>query len=467
MSSVFKPMWFAAVVLSAAMSVPAQPERRSRPAPKPAPAEAQDKSKQAAELFDAAQSAHQAGDLAKAVELYGKALTLDPELWQAEYQRGSAYFSLGKLAEAKTSMAHVTELLAQYPASDQVKQISARVQTTLGEIALAEAKPDEAEKAFRRALEINQSGAQSARAHSGLAEVLLAANKHADAIAEANAAIAAGETRAATYALLGVALTATRKFDEALPALNEALKRDPKNALALSYRAEVFIAKNKPIEAAADLRAALAVEPRTQTKLRLAALQAQAKQFNEAITLFQEVLKEDPSNADARVGLTGALIESGRAADAAAGLPEADQATVIAAAWLHDIGYAAPLRCSTFHPLDGAWYLREHAWPEQLAGLVAHHSAARFVAADRGLAGPMADFPAARFAAGAVADALTYADQTTGPDGQVMDVEVRMAEMLRRHGPDSPNARVHTQRGPVILAAVRRTEQRLRPQSSP
>jgi len=138
---------------------------------------------------------------------------------------------------------------------------------------------------------------------------------------------------------------------------------------------------------------------------------------------------------------------------------------VIAAAWLHDIGYAAPLRCSTFHPLDGAWYLREHAWPEQLAGLVAPHSAARFVAADRGLAGPMADFPAARFAAGAVADALTYADQTTGPDGQVMDVEVRMAEMLRRHGPESPNARVHTQRAPVILAAVRRTEQRLRPQS--
>jgi len=317
----FKTILLGAVALSAITAF-AQPERKSRPAPRPAPAEAQDKSKEAATLFDAAQNAHQAGDLAKAVELYGKALALDPELWQAEYQRGGAYFSLGRLTEARASLTRVAELLAQYPTSEQVKQISARVQTTLGEIAMAEAKPGDAEAAFRRALEINSNGPQNARAHSGLAEVLLATNKHADAVAEAKAAIAAGDDRDATFALLGMALTMTNKFDEALPALNEALKREPKNALALGYRAEVFIAKNKPNEAAADLRAALAVEPKPQTKLRLAALQAQAKQFNEAITLFQEVLKEDPSNADARVGLTGALIESGRAADAAAQLEQ-------------------------------------------------------------------------------------------------------------------------------------------------
>jgi tetratricopeptide (TPR) repeat protein len=122
--------------------------------------------------------------------------------------------------------------------------------------------------------------------------------------------------------LLGVALTAMNKFDEALPALNEALKREPKNALALGCRAEIFIVKNKPSEAAADLRAALAVEPKPQTKLRLAALQAQTKRFSEAIVLFQEILKEDPNNADARVGLTGTLIESGQAADAVAQLEQ-------------------------------------------------------------------------------------------------------------------------------------------------
>lgn len=60
-----------------------------------------------------------------------------------------------------------------------------------------------------------------------------------------------------------------------------------------------------------------------------------------------------------------------------------------------------------------------------------------------------------------MADALTFADQTTGPHSEVMDVEDRLADMLRRHGPDSPDARAHAQRAPAIRAVVR-TVQRLR-----
>ena len=151
-----------------------------------------------------------------------------------------------------------------------------------------------------------------------------------------------------------------------------------------------------------------------------------------------------------------------RAAAAAAAVPAADRPVLVAAAWLHDIGYAEQLRRSGFHPLDGAWHLQEDHWPEPFAGLVAHHSAAGLVAAIHGLADPMGCFPAARYAWGPVADALTFADQTTGPDGEVMDLEDRLADMLRRHGPNSPNARAHAQRAPAIRAAVHRTEQHLR-----
>ncbi|MBS1786444.1 MAG: tetratricopeptide repeat protein [Acidobacteria bacterium] len=310
----FKPILTSLVILLMATAVSAQPARQNKPVPKPAQAQkSEDKTEQAASRFDAGQRAHETGDLAKAVELYGQALELDPELWQAEFQRGAAYFSLNKLVEAKASMMHVNQLLAEYPVTDQLKQIFARVQTTLGEIALAESKLDEAEKAFARVLELNP---QSARAHSGLAEIHYNAGKYAEAIAEAKAAIAAGDDHAATLMLLGVALTVTNKFDEALPALNEAVKRDSKNATALLYRAEVFIAQNKPNEAAADLRAALAIEPNTRTKLRLAALLAQTKQFDAAVVLFQEVVNAEPANADARTGLTAALIDSGKAADA-------------------------------------------------------------------------------------------------------------------------------------------------------
>lgn len=313
----FKPILTGAIVLLTVAVAFAQTGRITKPAPKPAQAKAEDKAEQAASMFDAGQRAHEAGDLPKAVEFYGKALELDAELWQAELQRGAAYFSLGKLAEAKTSLVRVNTLLAEYPVTDQLKQIFARVQTTLGEIALAESKPEEAEKAFLRVIELNP---QSARAHSGFAEVLYASGKHAEAIAEAKAAISAGEDRAAVFTLLGVALTVTNKFDEALPALDEALKRDPKNTTALLYRAEVYIAKKQLNEAAADLRAALVIEPSTRTKLRLASLLAQAKQFDAAIALFQEVVAAEAENADARTALTATLIESGKAESAMAEL---------------------------------------------------------------------------------------------------------------------------------------------------
>ena len=151
-----------------------------------------------------------------------------------------------------------------------------------------------------------------------------------------------------------------------------------------------------------------------------------------------------------------------RAAFAAEGLPDEDRPVLVAAAWLHDIGYARPLRHSGFHPLDGARYLQEHGWDPDVAGLVAHHSGAHLVAHLLGLDEQMRDFPASVYASGQIADALTYADQTTDPDGRPVDVEKRMSDMLRRHGPDSPNARCHIPRAALIRGAVRRTDERLR-----
>jgi putative nucleotidyltransferase with HDIG domain len=131
---------------------------------------------------------------------------------------------------------------------------------------------------------------------------------------------------------------------------------------------------------------------------------------------------------------------------------------LLAAAWLHDIGYAAALRDTGFHPLDGARHLRAEGWPPRIAGLVAHHSAAVWVARARGLAAELGEFAGED---SPVSDALTYADQTVGPNGRAMSVEQRLADMLQRHGPDSPNAAVHDQRVPCLLAAVHRVEQRL------
>jgi hypothetical protein len=150
-----------------------------------------------------------------------------------------------------------------------------------------------------------------------------------------------------------------------------------------------------------------------------------------------------------------------RAVRVSAALSEQDRPVLVAAAWLHDIGYAEPLRRSGFHALDGADYLEERGWGRNVAGLVAHHSGAALVAHVLDLDGEMRRFPASVHATGPVADALTYADQTTAPDGHPVDVEHRLADMLRRHGPDSPNARCHVPRSALIRAAVARTCERL------
>ena len=147
-----------------------------------------------------------------------------------------------------------------------------------------------------------------------------------------------------------------------------------------------------------------------------------------------------------------------RAAELATTVAPEDRSMLIAAAWLHDIGYAPAIRDTGFHPLDGGLYLRADGWDDRLAALVAHHSGARFVPVERGFGLMMAEFD---FEDDAVSDALTYADQTVGPNGRRMTVPYRIAEAIARHGPDSPNARARVDRVPYLLAVADRVEQRL------
>ncbi|GIE34316.1 metal-dependent phosphohydrolase, HD subdomain protein [Actinoplanes italicus] len=143
-----------------------------------------------------------------------------------------------------------------------------------------------------------------------------------------------------------------------------------------------------------------------------------------------------------------------------AGRLDLDPDVLVAAAWLHDVGYAAPIALTGFHPLDGAVHLSAEGWPARIAGLVAYHSGARFVAAARGLGEQLSAFPDER---SLMADALTYADQTTGPGGLRVDPEARYTEMLLRHGPCSWNAIVDGDRRPHLRGVAARVEHLLAP----
>lgn len=112
------------------------------------------------------------------------------------------------------------------------------------------------------------------------------------------------------------------------------------------------------------------------------------------------------------------------------------------------------------HSLDGARYLASVGADERLVNLVAHHSCAVLEADLRGLTAELAEFPdegptSAR-------DALWWADMTTTPDGAQTTLVDRVAEIQDRYGPDDVVSCFIRWAWPDLLAAVERTEERLR-----
>jgi len=145
-----------------------------------------------------------------------------------------------------------------------------------------------------------------------------------------------------------------------------------------------------------------------------------------------------------------------KATSAASVLDEDDRAALVAAAWLHDVGYAPSIVSSGLHALDGARWLRDQGYPIRVANLVAYHSAAIFEARERGLEDALLhDFVDE---ASVVTDALCYCDMTTGPDGQTLDVLDRLDEVRQRYGPDDVVTRFWRHAAEPTVEAVRRFE---------
>jgi HD domain len=145
----------------------------------------------------------------------------------------------------------------------------------------------------------------------------------------------------------------------------------------------------------------------------------------------------------------GVAAQAGRLAD----ISGHDAALLEAAAWLHDIGYSPRLVATGFHALDGARYLRdvEHA-DARLCRLVAHHTCAIFEAKERGLADVLTgEFPPRR---DELTDPLIYCDMTTGPLGERLSVDERLAEIYRRYGPDHVVSRSISAAVPALTSAV-------------
>jgi putative nucleotidyltransferase with HDIG domain len=140
-----------------------------------------------------------------------------------------------------------------------------------------------------------------------------------------------------------------------------------------------------------------------------------------------------------------------------------DEAVLVAAAWLHDIGYASGLVATGFHPLDGARHAASVGCDEVVVSLIAFHTGAAVEAELRDLLEPLiTEFvqPAPDRLA-----VITYCDLTVGPGGQRVSVDERLDEILNRYPPDDVVHQSIERAAPHLRATVAGVEKLLAAQS--
>ncbi|MEO5860426.1 MAG: tetratricopeptide repeat protein [Pyrinomonadaceae bacterium] len=183
-------------------------------------AQGDDKSQQAVELFNQGQDAHEKGELRAALSFYEKAIAVFPEFPEAELQRGNALLALKR--------------------------------------------PDDAEKAFRRALELRQDWT----------------------LAMSN---------------LGSLLVERRKYDEAEKLLAQALEADEMNQAALAAMADLRLRQNADQNILKELLAKLSsfsgnVRPTISVLSAKAAIEFRLKETTAAKATARRVVETDPKN---------------------------------------------------------------------------------------------------------------------------------------------------------------------------
>lgn len=129
---------------------------------------------------------------------------------------------------------------------------------------------------------------------------------------------------------------------------------------------------------------------------------------------------------------------------------------LIAAAWMHDIGYSPDLASTGFHPVDGAAAARTQGFSDLVVGLIAHHTGASYEAEQRGLVDELDAFPVPPRH---LLDVVTFADLTTSPTGAPVEPEERVAEILSRYA-SGPVFEAVTRSAPELIAAAQRVRQR-------
>lgn len=286
------------------------------------------------------------GELAAAKQAHEKALQLNPRLQEAKLGLALVEQQSG---DSKAAIEKIQQIVAQ--------KESATAYFYQGTALHQQAKLEEAETAFRKALELDPSYAE-ARVNLGL--ILNQQDKFDAAVNEFKQAIRNDPKLAAAHFNLGVTLQAQGQLEPAIAAYREAINIDPNNAeanynlgLALNKqgKTEPAIAAYKEAirinpdyakayvklganltdegkieQAIANLRKAISLNPQDPEAYNIMGV-ALHKQNNltKAISMWQEAIRLNSNYAEAHHNMGVALAGQGKLEEAIASLKQASQ----------------------------------------------------------------------------------------------------------------------------------------------
>lgn len=266
-------------------------------------ATAPDSKQTAAAAFDEGQNAQQRGDLYSAVRLYTTAITAEPKLFQAYYQRATALIALKREADAEADLKKTIELEPGF----------ARAHRALGQIWLDRGKTDDAKRALAQAVELDPK-LTGVRLY--YASALIKSGEPQRAIEHLQYAIAQREETPLAYALLGVAEERLGKTEEAFGDYSRAIELDAANAIAHEGRGRLFESRGELAKAIEEYTAAYRPQPSREAAIKLAELHTRAGQPQAAIQLYRRLLLDKPDDLAVRAEMACLLADNGQGEEA-------------------------------------------------------------------------------------------------------------------------------------------------------
>ncbi|MFQ5734683.1 MAG: tetratricopeptide repeat protein, partial [Planctomycetaceae bacterium] len=231
---------------------------------------------------------HQRGDARSAVDSIRRAIRENPQAAAFHSNLAAAHKALGDLDAARECLEDAVRLDPDFPDAHY----------NLGTVLKDLECYDAAAEALERTLTLDPGHAE---AHNNLGIVLAAGKQPERAIASYRRAIICRPKYAEAYNNLGAALAVAGQIESARECLEESLRLDPDYVQARVNLANSFRDAGDAVTAERHYRAALQRDPRPDTLNNLGVALKDQGRFDEALSLFHQVVKLDPEHVSGQV----------------------------------------------------------------------------------------------------------------------------------------------------------------------